>query len=117
MGNLSQLKVKGIDFDASIYEDDIEYIKDLSLFIKSYEFMRLGQSINHKQWQGAAMKIQKMTQSAKNLGMIGWEHLFTGIRQNINRKNEAEALQILSVMVTKRVQIIEILNKMNQETE
>ena len=49
MGNLSQLKVKGIDFDASIYEDDKEYIKDLSMFIKSYEFMRLGQSINHKQ--------------------------------------------------------------------
>lgn len=115
MSDLAQLKIKGIDFDASTYEDDIAYMEDVTAFIKSYEFMRLGQAIHHKQWQGAAMKIQKMSQTAKKLGMTGWEHLFTGIRQNINRKNEKEALQILSVMITKRVQIIELLNKNKEE--
>ena len=115
MNQLGLLKMKGVDFDASKYDDDLEFMQELSLFIRSYEFMRLGQSINHKQWQAAAMKVQKMTQTAKNLGMTGWEHLFTGIRQNINRKNDKEALQILSVMITKRVQLIELLNKIKIE--
>ena len=111
MRNLTWLKAKGIDFEASVYNDEEEFYKNLSAFINSYDFMRLGQSIHHSQWQAAAMKAQKMTQTAKNLGMTGWEHLFTGIRQNINRKNEKEALQILSQMIAKRVQVKEYLGK------
>ena len=55
------------------------------------------------------MKVQKMSAKAKNMGMTGWEHLFTGMRQNINRKNESEALQIMSVVTAKRVKLMELL--------
>lgn len=107
--DLNQLKTNGIDFGASIYDDEEKYIADLKAFIQSYEFIQLGQSIHRKQWQAAGMKIQKMSAKAKNLGMIGWEQLFVGIRQNIARKNDAEALQIMSVMITKRVKLMNIL--------
>ena len=107
--DLNQLKGYGIDFQASSYEDEQIFITDLKDFIRSYEFMRLGQSINHKQWQAAGMKIQKMSKKAKELGITGWELQFRGLRQVIASKNQKEALQILSTVITKRVKVIEIL--------
>ena len=71
--------------------------------------MQLGQAVNRKQWQAAGMKIQKMSVKAKKLGMIGWENQFIGMKQNIARKNEREALQILSLMTTKRVKLLNLL--------
>lgn len=106
---LDQLRLNGIDFAVSEYEDETVFLTDIRTFIHSYEFMQLGQAINHKQWQTAGMKVQKMSAKAKKMGMTGWENLFTGIRQNIARKNDKEALQILSVMTTKRVKLLNIL--------
>ncbi len=104
-----QLKMNGIDFASSEYQEEEHFICDVKSFIHSYEFMQLGQAINHKQWQVAGIKVQKMSVKAKKMGMIGWEMLFTGIRQNIAHKNEKEALQILSVMTTKRVKLLNLL--------
>lgn len=109
MDLLNQLKLNGIDYTASSYDNEEVFIADLKDFIRSYEFMRLGQSINHKQWQAAGMKIQKMSAKAKGLGMTGWDLLFTGLRQNIARKNENEALQIMATVITKRVKLMKIL--------
>lgn len=109
MEMLDQLRLNGIDFAVSEYEDETVFLTDIRTFIHSYEFMQLGQAINHKQWQTAGMKVQKMSAKAKKMGMTGWENLFTGIRQNIARKNDKEALQILSVMTTKRVKLLNIL--------
>lgn len=109
MEMIDQLKINGIDFTSSEYEDETLFLADVRNFIHSYEFMQLGQAINHKQWQTAGMKIQKMSAKAKNMGMTGWENLFTGMRQNIARKNDREALQILSTMTTKRVKLLNIL--------
>ena len=106
---INQLKTYGIDFTSSVYEDEVTYIADLKQFIHSYEFLQLGQAIKRKQWQAASMKVQTMSAKAKNMGMTGWEHLFTGMRQNINRKNESEALQIMSVVTAKRVKLMELL--------
>lgn len=126
---LKKIKSLGVDFDASEYvqirepddalstpsdmiytADDVEnYINAVKTYINSLDFMRLGQAINHKQWQAAAMKAQKMSVEAKRLGITRFERPFTGIRQNINRKNSKEALQALSVMIALRVKIIEVL--------
>lgn len=103
------LKLNGIDFSASEYEDEDLFLNEVKTFIHSYEFMQLGQAVNRKQWQAAGMKIQKMSAKAKRLGMIGWENQFTGMKQNIARKNDREALQILSLMTTKRVKILNLL--------
>ena len=106
---LDQLKINGIDFLSSEYEDESLFLNDVKAFIHSYEFIQLGQAINRKQWQAAGMKIQKMSAKAKKLGMTGWENQFTGMKQNIARKNDREALQILSLITTKRVKILNLL--------
>lgn len=106
---LDTLKLNGIDFLSSEYEDETLFLQDVKTFIHSYEFMQLGQAVNRKQWQAAGIKIQKMSAKAKKLGMVGWENQFTGMKQNIARKNDREALQILSLMTTKRVKLLNLL--------
>jgi hypothetical protein len=78
-------------------------------FLGSLDFMKIGQAINHNQWPSAAMIIQRMSKNAKDAGMIEFDRLFTGIRQNINRKNAYEAKQLLALVVNKRAQLINIL--------
>lgn len=109
MEMINQLKLNGIDFETSEYKEESLFVEDVKVFIHSYEFMQLGQAIHRKQWQVAGMKIQKMSAKAKKLGMIGWENQFTGIKQNIARKNEKEALQILSLLTTKRVKLLNLM--------
>lgn len=109
MEMIDQLRLNGIDFAASEYEEETLFVEDVKAFIHSYEFMQLGQAINRKQWQSAGMKIQKMSAKAKKLGMTGWNAQFTGLKQNIARKNDGEALQILSLITTKRVKLLNIL--------
>ena len=106
---VDQLRLNGIDFVASGYEEESLFVEDVRAFIRSYEFMQLGQAINRKQWQAAGMKIQKMSAKAKKLGMTGWENQFMGMKQNIARKNDQEALQILALMTTKRVKLLNLL--------
>lgn len=92
--------------DAKHYED---YVEELAKFVRSLEFMRLGQAISHKQWQAAAMKATKLTKEVQRLGITGFERPMTGVRQNVNRKNGEEALQALSLIINKRVKMLEIL--------
>lgn len=106
---LDQLKINGIDFSSSEYEDEVLFLEDVKAFLHSYEFMQLGQAVNRKQWQAAGMKIQKMSAKAKKLGMTGWENQFMGMKQNIARKNDREALQILSLITVKRVKMLNLL--------
>ena len=106
---VDQLRLNGIDFVASRYEEESLFVEDVRAFMRSYEFMQLGQAINRKQWQAAGMKIQKMSAKAKKLGMTGWENQFMGMKQNIARKNDQEALQILALMTTKRVKLLNML--------
>ena len=106
---VDQLRLNGIDFVASGYEEESLFVEDVRAFMRSYEFMQLGQAINRKQWQAAGMKIQKMSAKAKKLGMTGWENQFMGMKQNIARKNDQEALQILALMTTKRVKLLNML--------
>lgn len=109
MEMIDQLRLNGIDFAESEYEEESLFVADVKAFIHSYEFMQLGQAVNRKQWQAAGMKIQKMSAKAKELGMTGWSSQFTGMKQNIARKNDREALQILSLMTTKRVKLLNLL--------
>lgn len=106
---IDQLRLNGIDFTASEYEEEAIFVEDVKAFIHSYEFMQLGQAINRKQWQAAGMKIQKISAKAKKLGMTGWNNQFMGIKQNIARKDEKEALQILALLTTKRVKLLNLL--------
>jgi len=73
--------------------------------------MKLGQAIDHEQWQSAAMIIRRMDNKAKEVELMGFERQFTGLRQCINRKDKAQAKQVLSIVVNKRVQIMKQMKK------
>ena len=80
----------------------MNYTKEQIDFLKSLDFMRLGQAVNRGQWQSAAMTIRRLDMKAKEVGMDDFDRNFTGIRQCINRKDMQEAKQILAVVVNKR---------------
>ncbi len=121
---IQRLKGAGADIQKSVYVTDQsteqpmeqveatimeKYLEEVTSFVRSLEFMRLGQAISHKQWQAAAMKANKLTKEIQRLGITGFERPMTGVRQNVNRKNGEEALQALSLIINKRVKLLEIL--------
>ena len=75
-------------------------------FLKSYDFMRLGQAIVHGQWQSAVMAVRRMESKAKELGLADFARLLGNLRLIIMRKEEAQAKQILSTITAKRVQLL-----------
>mgnify|MGYP003307713518 CR=1 FL=1 len=87
----------------------MNYSKEQLEFLKSLDFMRLGQAINRGQWQSAAMTIRRLDMKAKEAGMNDFERNFTGIRQCINRKDVNEAKQILAVVINKRAKYLNTL--------
>ena len=89
----------------------MNYTKEQIDFLKSLDFMKLGQAINRGQWQSAAMIIRRMDMKAKETGMNDFERNFTGIRQCINRKDANEAKQILAVVVNKRAKYLNVISE------
>ena len=73
--------------------------------------MKLGQAINHGQWQCAAMIVRRLGMRAKEVGFEEFERQFTGLRQCINRKNAYEAKQILAIVVNKRAKYLNSIEK------
>ena len=89
------------------------YTKEQIEFLKSFDFMKLGQAINKEQWQAAAMTIRRLDMKAKEADMSDFERNFTGIRQCINRKDSNEAKQILAVVINKRAKHLNLLGEHN----
>ena len=89
----------------------MKYTKEQIEYLRSLDFMRLGQAINREQWQAAAMTIRRLDMKAKEVGMTDFERNFTGIRQCINRKDGNEAKQILAVVVNKRAKYLNEIGK------
>lgn len=78
-------------------------------FVKSYDFMRLGQAINRGQWQSAAMTIRRMTQMAAEAEFTSFDRQLAGLRQSIARKNVQESKQILAVLINRRGNLLKDL--------
>ena len=89
----------------------MNYTKEQIDFLKSLDFMKLGQAINRGQWQSAAMTIRRLDMKAKEVGMQDFERNFTGIRQSINRKDGTEAKQILAVVINKRAKHLNLISE------
>ena len=89
----------------------MKYTNEQIEYLKSLDFMRLGQAINREQWQAAAMTIRRLDMKAKEVGMTDFERNYTGIRQCINRKDGNEAKQILAVVVNKRAKYLNSISE------
>ena len=106
---LGQLKIN-VEKGVESYGPD--YINKLQGFINGYDFMRLGQAVNSGRFESAAMCVRRMSMEAEKLGLDCFQRQFTGLRQNIARKDTIEVKNILSLVVVKRIQIQDAL-KMN----
>jgi len=103
---LKGLKVnieKGVDTYGEAYEEK------LRRFLNSYDFMRLGQAVNGGRFESAAMCIRRMSMEAEKLGLECFQRQFTGLRQNIARKDIQEVKNILSLVIVKRIQLQDAL--------
>lgn len=75
-------------------------------FLQSYDFMKLGQAINHRNWQVAAMTVQRMQKRIGELELHTFERQFVGIRQCILHKQDKQAKDILALVMAKRAQLL-----------
>lgn len=87
--------------------------EDALIFLKSYDFMKLGQAINHENWQVAMMTLQRMQKKTQELEMNAFEKQFMNIRQCIVHKQGKPAKDILALIMTKRAQL---LNQVSLQT-
>lgn len=75
-------------------------------FLRSYDFLKLGQAINCQNWQVAAMTVQCMLKSVQELGLDEFERQLVNIRQCIMHRQGRQAKDILALMSAKRVQLL-----------
>ena len=78
----------------------------LELFLKSLDFMKLGQTIEHENWQIAGMTAQKLQKHAKEAGTALFDRQFINIKQCIGQKNKKQAQDILAVIIAKRTKLL-----------
>lgn len=86
-----------------------QYEEQLRKFINGYDFMRLGQAVNSGRFESAAMCVRRMSMEAEKLGLDCFQRQFTGLRQNIARKDGLEVKNILSLVIVKRIQLQDAL--------
>ena len=80
-------------------------------FLKSYDFLKLGENINHGNYQAAYMAASRMQKNAKEAGISIFDRQLISIKQCINARQKNEALNILTLMTNKRVQLLNNLSK------
>ncbi len=112
----SALKLSGADYSRVLKEpinevDEVRYINSLLDYLKGYDFMKLGHDISNGQWGNAQTRSSRMGRMAMELGLMDFHRLLAGIRQNAAAKNKNEAKQLLAVLVSKRVRLLLILEK------
>lgn len=74
--------------------------------LRGYDFMRLGQSINSGKWQTVAIITKSLAKKLSDVGITEFDRWLTGIRQCANGRNKAEALQLMTLVTNRRVQLI-----------
>lgn len=87
-------------------EEMKEETKELEKFLKSYDFMRIGQSVSRGQWPAAMMALRRMEQEMRRLGLDGMLRQTTQLRAAIAERNEIRAKNALALLIQKRVQML-----------
>jgi hypothetical protein len=82
-----------------------------------YDFMRLGQNINHENWAGAGMAAQRMQAKAEATGMDDFVRLLKNLKMVIGRKEKKAALDILAQITARRVRMLSKDAEFSQDTD
>ena len=75
-------------------------------FLRSSDFMKLGQALNHRNWQIAMLTLQRMQREAKEAGLEIFERQFGNLRQCIISRQDKQAKDILALVTAKRAQLL-----------
>ncbi|MGN0316714.1 MAG: hypothetical protein ACI4E1_02150 [Lachnospira sp.] len=108
-GDISMSKYKNMDLES---EKVLQvYIKEVTGFLRGYDFQRLEQTLINAQWQAASTSVMRLENDAKELGLICFLKPFEGIRISILKKNNREAQQSFSVAVNKKTTMLNFLSR------
>lgn len=80
--------------------------EDVLIFLRSYDFMKLGQAVHHENWQVAMMTLQRMQKKMQELEINTFDRQFINIRQCIIHKQSKPAKDILALIMAKRAQLL-----------
>ena len=107
---LNRLRPLGIRKEAPAAEQELaEYLTELTAFLESYDFMKLGQALHREQWNSVMMTLRRMDLTMKKLQTDSFARQVTGLRMAASARESIQAKQILSLMVARRVQLLKIL--------
>ncbi len=71
-------------------------------FLASKDFLKLGQAVNHENWQVALMTVTRMQKNASEACPNLFDRKLSNIRQCILHRQKAQALDVLSLIVAVR---------------
>lgn len=113
---LDLLGVSEEQFEMQKLSEEI-YIKAVDSFLKGQDFMRLGRCIQGHQWHLVMSNSARMKVRCSELGITCFDNYITGIRAAARRQDVNEALQLMSRITAKRVQIRNLLAEENEKCD
>lgn len=88
-----------------------EYLDQVRDFLLGTDFMRLGRNIQGANWNMALNNGKRLQSRCTELGVTCFDRYLAGIRGASLSQNVNEALQIMSKITEKRVQIRKLLTE------
>lgn len=101
------LSLLGVNTEA--FHAETVYFNSVDAFLKGQDFMRLGRCIQGGQWHLVMSNSARMKQHCNELGITCFDNYLTGVRAAARRQDVNEALQLMSRITAKRVQIRNLL--------
>lgn len=80
-------------------------------FLKGYDFMRIGHAISMNNWTNAGMAVFRVQKKCAELNLDDLEKNFKNLKLCIAHKDKRSSQDILAVIVSKRVRLLNSINK------
>lgn len=100
-----------------VWSDETQYTEAVKRFLAGQDFMRLGRCIAGQQWHLVASNSARIKNRCNELGITCFDNYLIGIKAAARSQNANEALQIMSKITAKRVQIRNLLAEEVEECD
>ena len=94
----------GVDYEV-VMPDEQQYMQSVKALLTGQDFIRLGHCIQGKQWHLVMNNSAKLKKHCEELGITCFDAYLKALRDTARRQNHSEALQIMSRITVKRVQL------------
>lgn len=95
----------------AVKPDEQQYIQAVQRFLAGQDFVRLGHCIQGRQWHLVMSNSAKLKQHCTELGITCFDTYLKSLRDAARHQNLNEALQIMSRITVKRVQLRNLLSE------